>query len=66
MFICGDPDQSDINGKSGFVPMMNVFDDEEDGIVVTERFIGDTLYYVDDESDTWYDSAYNPINNPTK
>jgi phosphate starvation-inducible PhoH-like protein len=29
LFICGDPDQSDINGKSGFVPMMNVFDDEE-------------------------------------
>jgi len=29
LFICGDPDQSDINGKSGFVPMMNTFDDEE-------------------------------------
>jgi phosphate starvation-inducible PhoH-like protein len=29
LFICGDPDQSDINSKSGFVPMMNVFDDEE-------------------------------------
>ncbi len=29
VFILGDPDQSDINGKSGFVPMMNVFDDEE-------------------------------------
>ena len=29
LFICGDPDQSDINGKSGFVPMMNVFDDDE-------------------------------------
>jgi phosphate starvation-inducible PhoH-like protein len=29
LFICGDPDQSDINGKSGFVPMMNIFDDEE-------------------------------------
>lgn len=29
LFICGDPDQSDINGKSGFVPMMNLFDDEE-------------------------------------
>ena len=29
LFICGDPDQSDINGKSGFVPTMNVFDDEE-------------------------------------
>lgn len=29
LFICGDPDQSDINGKSGFVPMINTFDDEE-------------------------------------
>jgi len=29
LFICGDPDQSDINSKSGFVPMMNIFDDEE-------------------------------------
>lgn len=29
LFICGDPDQSDINGKSGFVTMMNAFDDEE-------------------------------------
>ena len=29
LFICGDPDQSDINGKSGFVPIMNLFDDEE-------------------------------------
>jgi phosphate starvation-inducible PhoH-like protein len=29
LFICGDPDQSDINGKSGFVPMMKIFDDEE-------------------------------------
>ena len=29
LFIFGDPDQSDINGKSGFVPMMNTFDDEE-------------------------------------
>ena len=29
LFICGDPDQSDINGKSGFVPTMNIFDDEE-------------------------------------
>jgi phosphate starvation-inducible PhoH-like protein len=24
LFICGDPDQSDINGKSGFVPTMNI------------------------------------------
>jgi phosphate starvation-inducible protein PhoH and related proteins len=29
LFICGDPDQSDINGKSGFVSVMNHFDDEE-------------------------------------
>lgn len=29
LFICGDPDQSDINGKSGFTSIMNVFDDEE-------------------------------------
>ena len=29
VFILGDPDQSDINGKSGFVKMMEMFDDEE-------------------------------------
>jgi phosphate starvation-inducible PhoH-like protein len=29
LFICGDPDQSDINGKSGFVPIINLFDDVE-------------------------------------
>ena len=29
LYICGDPDQSDINGKSGFVSIMNLFDDEE-------------------------------------
>lgn len=29
LFVCGDPDQSDINGKSGLVPIMNLFDDEE-------------------------------------
>lgn len=29
VFIMGDPDQSDINGKSGFKKMTNVFDDEE-------------------------------------
>lgn len=29
MFICGDPDQSDINGKSGFLKMISYFDDEE-------------------------------------
>lgn len=29
LYICGDADQSDINGKSGFIPTMNLFDDEE-------------------------------------
>jgi phosphate starvation-inducible PhoH-like protein len=29
VFICGDPEQSDINGKSGFLKMMSFFDDEE-------------------------------------
>ncbi len=29
MFICGDPMQSDINGKSGFATMCNLFDNEE-------------------------------------
>lgn len=29
IFICGDPDQSDINGKSGFLKMISYFDDEE-------------------------------------
>ena len=29
VFIIGDPEQSDINGKSGFVKMVNLFDDEE-------------------------------------
>lgn len=29
LYVCGDPDQSDINGKSGFVQIMNLFDDEE-------------------------------------
>lgn len=29
LYICGDPEQSDINGKSGFVPMMELFDDQE-------------------------------------
>lgn len=28
MLICGDPMQSDINGKSGYQPIMSVFDDE--------------------------------------
>ena len=29
LFICGDLMQSDINGKSGLKPMINLFDDEE-------------------------------------
>jgi len=29
VFIIGDPEQSDINGKSGFVKMVSIFDDEE-------------------------------------
>lgn len=29
VFILGDPEQSDINGKSGFVKMINMFRDEE-------------------------------------
>jgi len=28
-FICGDPMQSDINGKTGFAPLVDIFDDEE-------------------------------------
>jgi len=29
LFICGDPSQSDINGRSGFNPIRKLFDDEE-------------------------------------
>lgn len=29
VFVLGDPDQSDINGKSGFIKMMDIFDDDE-------------------------------------
>lgn len=29
VFILGDPEQSDINGKSGFIKMVNMFNDEE-------------------------------------
>ena len=29
VFILGDPDQSDINGKSGFIKMISYFDDDE-------------------------------------
>jgi phosphate starvation-inducible PhoH-like protein len=45
VFILGDPDQSDINGKSGFIKMMSYFDDEEsrqNGIYVL-RFTEDDI-----------------------
>jgi len=45
MFILGDPDQSDINGKSGFIKMISYFDDEEsraNGIQVF-RFTDDDI-----------------------
>jgi phosphate starvation-inducible PhoH-like protein len=29
LFICGDPMQSDINGKSGFGDLINIFNDDE-------------------------------------
>jgi len=29
LYICGDPEQSDINNKSGFTQIMNIFDDED-------------------------------------
>ena len=29
MIVCADPNQSDINGKSGFLPMFDLFNDEE-------------------------------------
>ena len=39
-FICGDPMQSDINGKTGFEPLMGLFDDNEckDKGIYTFRF----------------------------
>ena len=45
MFILGDPEQSDINGKSGFLKMISYFDDEEskaNGIQVF-RFTDDDI-----------------------
>jgi phosphate starvation-inducible PhoH-like protein len=45
VFILGDPEQSDINGKSGFVKMISNFDDEEsrqNGIHVV-RFTDDDI-----------------------
>ena len=38
LFICGDPMQSDINGKSGFEKMCNVFNDEESKIQGVHTF----------------------------
>jgi phosphate starvation-inducible PhoH-like protein len=29
LYVCGDPGQSDINGKSGFVPIMDIFGDDD-------------------------------------
>jgi phosphate starvation-inducible protein PhoH and related proteins len=29
LYVCGDPDQSDINGKSGFASIINLFNDDE-------------------------------------
>lgn len=29
VFVVGDPEQADINGKSGFLKMLNIFDDDE-------------------------------------
>jgi len=45
MFILGDPDQSDINGKSGFTKMISYFDDDDsrqNGIQVF-RFLEDDI-----------------------
>jgi phosphate starvation-inducible protein PhoH len=39
LYICGDPDQSDLNGKSGFTSIIKLFNDEEsknNGIYVFE------------------------------
>ena len=45
VFILGDPDQSDINGKSGFVKIMNAFDDEEskENGIYTFKFTEDDI-----------------------
>ena len=46
VFICADPSQSDINGKSGFLPIMNQFNDEEsraNGIYCFEFFEEDIV-----------------------
>ena len=45
VFIIGDPDQSDINGKSGFIKMINQFEDQEsrDNGIHIFRFIDDDI-----------------------
>ena len=43
LFICGDPMQSDINGKSGFDKMCNIFNDEE------SRAKGIHVFYLTEE-----------------
>jgi phosphate starvation-inducible PhoH-like protein len=45
VFLLGDPDQSDINGKSGFLKMISYFDDEEskENGIYTFRFTEDDI-----------------------
>ena len=45
VFILGDPDQSDINGKSGFIKMLSYFDDEESKIngIQVFKFVDDDI-----------------------
>lgn len=45
IFILGDPEQSDINGKSGFIKMMSHFDDKEsvDNGIRVFRFTDDDI-----------------------
>ena len=45
VFIIGDPDQADINGKSGFIKMINQFEDQEsrDNGIHVFRFTDDDI-----------------------
>jgi phosphate starvation-inducible PhoH-like protein len=45
VFIIGDPDQTDINGKSGFIKMINQFEDQEsrDNGIHVFRFTDDDI-----------------------
>ena len=45
VFLLGDPDQSDINGKSGFIKMLTHFDDDEskENGIHTFRFTEDDI-----------------------